>query len=183
MKTLKIVKKTYNEELTNVFDIEVEHEHHYLIEEDGIVSHNSGPIYLSDIVVSINKFKLRADEDKESKKDGSKKAPSSIQGIRSTIKCVKSRYAKPFEQVEVLIPYDTGMNPYSGLFDMFKQRKTLLQDGKKWLYTSKETGKEYKLFESEIKADTGLLEMLMREYDDSQVPVGVDETPEVDDVE
>jgi hypothetical protein len=33
---------------------------------------------------------------------------------------MKTRYAKPFESVQVKIPYETGMNPYSGLVDMFE---------------------------------------------------------------
>ena len=144
-----------------------------MFDHDDVISGGSGPIYLSDIVVSMNKLKLKANEEKP--KEGEKRKGNPIVGIRSKIKCVKSRYAKPFEEVEVLIPYDTGMDSHSGLFDMFEQKKMLIKDGPKWSYTS-QNGKQYKLYEKEIKADLEFLEMLMREYDDSRVPLGVDET-------
>jgi RecA/RadA recombinase len=145
-------------------------------DHEDIISGGGGQVYISDILVSMNKAKLKLDV------EGNK--ISNVRGIRSTMKCVKSRYAKPFEEVEVLIPYDTGMDPYSGLFDMFKNNGTLLKEGNKWLYASKETGKEYKMFEKEIKNDHVMMDMMMREYtDDGKVPVGVDETPEEADVE
>ena len=36
---------------------------------------------------------------------------------------MKTRYAKPFEGVQVKIPYDTGMNPYSGLIELFEKER------------------------------------------------------------
>ena len=43
-----------------------------------------------------------------------------MRGIRAACKVMKTRYAKPFESVQVKIPYDTGMDPYSGLVDLFE---------------------------------------------------------------
>ena len=131
---------------------------------DDIITGGSGPVYLSDIVVSMNKYKLKEDA------NGNK--VTTVQGIRSKVKCVKSRYAKPFEEVEVLIPYDRGMDPYSGLFDMF-ENKVLKKDGNKWLYYSKETGEEFKLFKKEMKPE--FFDMIMREWEDDDVKPGVDE--------
>jgi RecA/RadA recombinase len=137
-----------------------------------VIGGGSGPIFLSDIVMVLNKFALKEDD------DGNK--TKSVQGIRAKGKCVKSRYAKPFEEVEVHIPYDRGMDPYSGLFDMFV-RKVLVKDGTRYVYTSRENGKEHKLFRKHM--DGEFFDMLMREYDDTMEPVGVNEVPEVEDVE
>ena len=38
---------------------------------------------------------------------------SQVHGIRAACKVVKTRYSKPFESVQVEIPYETGMSPYS----------------------------------------------------------------------
>jgi hypothetical protein len=54
----------------------------------------------------MRKLKLKEDE------DGNK--VSDVLGIRAACKVMKTRYAKPFESVQVKIPYSTGMNPYSG---------------------------------------------------------------------
>ena len=100
-------------------------------DHEDIITGGGGQLFISDILVSLNKTKL--------KEEGNKKVTI---GIQSTLKCVKSRFAKPFEEVEVLIPYDTGMDPYSGLFEMFIKNKTLIKEGNSYLYTNKETGKE-----------------------------------------
>jgi 2-keto-3-deoxy-galactonokinase len=42
---------------------------------------------------------------------------------------MKTRYAKPFEGVQVKIPYETGMDPYSGLVDLFEKQGILTQQG------------------------------------------------------
>ena len=67
------------------------------------------------------KLKLKEDE------DGNK--TSSVNGIRAACKVMKTRYAKPFETVEIKIPYTTGMNPTSGLVEFFENQKLLVKDG------------------------------------------------------
>ena len=54
---------------------------------------------------------------------------------RAACKIMKTRYAKPFESVQVKIPYETGMNPYSGLVDLFETKGLLTKDGNSLKYT------------------------------------------------
>lgn len=138
---------------------------------DDVISGGSGFIYASSIVVALNKLKLKLDA------DGNK--ISEVRGIRSKMKVVKSRYAKPFEEVEVQIPYDTGMNRYSGLIDMFEKNGVFIKDGNKLKYIAK-NGTEHKYFRKQI--EDSLLDLIMKETQevDSTVPPvgrGVDETP------
>jgi hypothetical protein len=42
---------------------------------------------------------------------------------------MKTRYAKPFEGVQIKIPYDRGMSPTSGLVDLFERKNILTKDG------------------------------------------------------
>lgn len=109
-----------------VYDICVPGAHHYLL-DSGVVSHNSGFIYASSIVVAMKKLKLKEDE------DGNK--TSDVLGIRAACKVMKTRYNKPFETVQVKIPYNTGMSPHSGLTDLFEKRGLLVKDGNKLVYT------------------------------------------------
>jgi RecA/RadA recombinase len=53
-------------------------------------------------------------------------------GIRSVAQIIKSRYSKPFEKVELEVVYPYGIDPYSGLFDMFVEDKTIVSPTQGW---------------------------------------------------
>jgi RecA/RadA recombinase len=109
-----------------------------MFDPDDKISGGQGFIYASSIVVAMRKLKLKEDE------DGNK--TSEVLGIRSACKVMKTRYAKPFESVQIKIPYSTGMNPYSGLIDMFEAQGILKKDGNKLAYISPVTGEIIKEF-------------------------------------
>lgn len=141
---------------------------------DDVVSGGAGFVYASSIVVTMNKLKLK--EDAEGNKTGQ------VHGIRSKMKCIKSRYAKPFEEVEIEIPWTTGMNPYSGLLDLFTKMGVVTKDGNKLKYVA-DDGTEFKHFEKAFKRDTELLDRIMREVEsrpEATDTSGVDELPEED---
>ena len=138
-----------------VYDISVPNAHHYLL-DSGIVSHNSGFIYASSIVVAMKKLKLKEDE------NGNK--ISDVVGIRSAGKIMKTRYAKPFESVQVQIPYSTGMKPTSGLVDMFEKMGVLSKIGNKLAYTDKETGEIISEFRKNWTEEK--LTLIMNQWDD-----------------
>ncbi len=98
-----------------------------MFDPDDKISGGQGFIYASSIVVAMRKLKLKEDE------DGNK--ISEVKGIRAACKIMKTRYAKPFESVQVKIPYETGMNPYSGLVDLFEGKGLLEKEGNSLKYT------------------------------------------------
>ena len=59
---------------------------------------------------------------------------------------MKSRYSKPFEGVQVKIPYETGMDPYSGMLEMLESKEIVEKVGNKLSYVSPVTGEEIKEF-------------------------------------
>ena len=97
-----------------------------MFDPDDKISGGQGFIYASSIVVAMRKLKLKEDD------EGNK--ISEVRGIRSACKIMKTRYAKPFESVQVKIPYETGMNPYSGLVDLFENKGLLQKDGNSLKY-------------------------------------------------
>jgi RecA/RadA recombinase len=99
-----------------------------MFDPDDKISGGQGFIYASSIVVAMKKLKLKEDE------DGNK--ISEVKGIRAACKIMKTRYAKPFESVQVKIPYETGMNPYSGLVDLAEAKGMLVKDGNRLSYTT-----------------------------------------------
>ena len=109
-----------------------------MFDPDDKISGGQGFIYASSIVVAMKKLKLKEDEDGKKVTD--------VRGIRAACKVMKTRYAKPFEGVQVKIPYETGMNPYSGLVDLFEKKGLLKQEGNRLKYvdTKGQEHKEYR---------------------------------------
>lgn len=130
-----------------------------MFDPDDKISGGQGFIYASSIVVAMKKLKLKEDE------DGNK--VSDVLGIRSACKIMKTRYAKPFESVQVKIPYSTGMAPTSGLVDMFEKMGILTKSGNKLQYISKQTGEVISEFRKNWTEDR--LMTVMLEWDDTAV--------------
>jgi len=129
-----------------------------MFDPDDKISGGQGFVYASSIVVAMKKLKLKEDE------DGNKVAD--VLGIRSACKIMKTRYAKPFESVQVKIPYSTGMSPTSGLVDMFEKMGVLSKVGNKLAYTSKETGEIVAEFRKNWTEDK--LHVIMKEWDSTK---------------
>ena len=125
-----------------------------MFDPDDKISGGQGFIYASSIVVAMRKLKLKEDE------DGNK--TSEVHGIRAACKVMKTRYAKPFEGVQVKIPYETGMDPYSGIIDMFEDEGILVKEGNRLVYTSPVTGEIIKEFRKNFTNEQ--LDIIMSEY-------------------
>jgi len=126
-----------------------------MFDPDDKISGGQGFIYASSIVVAMRKLKLKEDE------DGNK--ISEVKGIRAACKIMKTRYAKPFESVQIKIPYETGMNPYSGLTDMMEGKGLLSKDGNRLAYKSAD-GKEIKQFRKAWESnEEGCLDIVMKD--------------------
>jgi len=131
-----------------------------MFDPDDKISGGQGFIYASSIVVAMKKLKLKEDE------DGNK--VSDVLGIRSACKVMKTRYAKPFESVQVKIPYSTGMSPTSGLVDMFEKMGVLTKSGNKLQYISKKTGEIASEFRKNWTEEK--LMLIMAEWDNTSLP-------------
>jgi len=84
-----------------------------------------------------------------------------VRGIRAACKVMKTRYAKPFEGVQVKIPYETGMNPYSGLLELFEAKGVIEKSGNRLKYVTNE-GEE--LLEYRKNWNGELLDKVMSDY-------------------
>jgi len=125
---------------------------------DMIVSGGQGFIYASSIVVAMKKLKLKEDE------DGNK--TTTVNGIRAGCKIMKTRYNKPFEDIEVQIPYDRGMSPYSGMFDLLEKRALITKEGNRYTYVDL-NGEVHKYFRKEwAKNENGILDLVINEFND-----------------
>jgi len=112
-----------------------------MFDPDDKISGGQGFIYASSIVVAMRKLKLKTDA------DGNK--TTTVNGIRAACKIMKTRYAKPFESVQVEIPYATG------------------KDGNRLKYVSKDDT-ELKMYRKEWERnEEGGLDKIMLAFDDA----------------
>ncbi len=132
-----------------------------MFDPDDKISGGQGFIYASSIVVAMRKLKLKTDA------DGNK--TTTVNGIRAACKIMKTRYSKPFESVQVEIPYVTGMSPFSGLVDLFEAKGALKKEGNSLVYTTKdgEVIKQFRKAWNNNEKDG--LTIMMAEWDDTNV--------------
>ena len=143
-----------------------------MFDPDDKISGGAGFVYASSIVVAMKKLKLKEDA------DGNK--VSEVNGIRASCKIMKTRYAKPFENLQIKIPYTTGMNPFSGLVDLFEKKHILQKDGNRLKYVATD-GTEIKQYRKEWESNAnGALERAMAEFTDE--PVLLDILDDADDI-
>jgi len=139
-----------------------------MFDPDDKISGGQGFIYASSIVVAMKKLKLKEDE------DGNK--ISEVRGIRAACKVMKTRYAKPFEGVQVKIPYETGMNPYSGLLELFEAKGVIEKSGNRLKYVTMD-GEE--LLEYRKNWTGEILDKVMSDYLEKEASmVNIDNTTE-----
>jgi recombination protein RecA len=142
-----------------------------MFDPDDKISGGQGFIYASSIVVAMKKLKLKEDE------DGNK--ISDVMGIRSACKVMKTRYAKPFEGVQVKIPYTTGMSPHSGLVDLAEKKNLLKKEGNSLVFVTSD-GEIIKQFRKKWESnENGSLDRLMADFRNQKITTDtVEETQE-----
>jgi recombination protein RecA len=140
-----------------------------MFDPDDKISGGQGFIYASSIVVAMKKMKLKEDE------DGNK--ITDVMGIRAGCKVMKTRYAKPFEGMQIKIPYETGMNPYSGMVDLAEKRGMLKKEGNSLVFVTAD-GEVIKQFRKKWEAnEDGCLDKIMADFGNQREPVSTDDTP------
>lgn len=75
--------------------------------------------YSASIIALIQKRKLKADSG----------LAGDFKGVRMIVEGYKSRFTKPFQKVEIEVPYEEGMDPYSGLKDVAVAAGVLIKKG------------------------------------------------------
>jgi hypothetical protein len=134
-----------------------------MFDPDDKISGGQGFIYASSIVVAMRKLKLKEDE------AGNK--ISDVMGIRSACKVMKTRYAKPFEGVQVKIPYETGMSLYSGLTDLAEKKGLLKKDGNRLAFTTSD-GEIIKQFRKAWENnEDGCLDRVMADFANQKIEI------------
>jgi len=97
-------------------------------------------------------------------------------GIRAACKVMKTRYTKPFEGVQVKIPYETGMNPYSGLTDLAEKKGLFQKDGNRLMFVTSK-GEIIKHFRKGWESnEDGCLDKVMADFKNLKIEVSTAES-------
>ena len=142
-----------------------------MFDPDDKISGGQGFIYASSIVVAMRKLKLKEDE------DGNK--ISQVKGIRAACKVMKTRYAKPFESVQVKIPYETGMNPYSGLVDLAEATGLLTKQGNRLRFLTSDNQEILQFRKAWERNEDGCLDKIMADFNIIEEVLSTPEAEEV----
>jgi recombination protein RecA len=145
-----------------------------MFDPDDKISGGQGFIYASSIVVAMRKLKLKTDA------DGNK--TTTVNGIRAACKIMKTRYAKPFESVQVEIPYETGMSPYSGMVDMLEAKNLLKKEGNSLVYTLSDSTVIKKFRKAWERNEDECLDKVMKEISSNLHLLSTEVTKVTDDV-
>lgn len=78
--------------------------------------------YACSQILLVQKKKLRVGEGEK----------STVEGVRIIGEGYKTRFTKPFQKVDVEVPYETGMDPYSGLLEAAASVGIILKVGNRW---------------------------------------------------
>jgi hypothetical protein len=125
----------------------------------------------------MKQLKLKEDEDGVKIKD--------VLGIRAGCKVMKTRFNKPFEDIELQISYSSGMSPYTGFFDLIEKKKFVTKDGNRYCYTDL-NGVVHKYFRKAWnRNEDGIMDLVMKEFHvkDSAITVETDDKTETENEE
>lgn len=98
-----------------------------LMKGEGVWVVNDAIRYAFSQIILVSKLKLKDDKSKE------------ITGVRIKAQGFKTRFSKPFQEVELEVPYDTGMDPLSGLLETAIALGIVTQKGSRYTMTGSET--------------------------------------------
>jgi len=144
-----------------------------MFDPDDKISGGQGFVYASSIVVAMRKLKLKEDE------DGNK--ITQVKGIRAACKVMKTRYAKPFESVQVKIPYETGMNPYSGLVDLAEATGLLTKVGNRLRFETSSKEEILQFRKAWERNEGGCLDKVMADFNKVTEELSVSEDDVLED--
>lgn len=101
-------------------------------------------------------------------------------GINSKMEIIKSRVSKPFDKVNVQIPYQKGVDPYSGLFVLLQQEGTITVPSVGWYQYIGEGGKEVKFRRADfLKHADDIMKFADQDISKGDDDLPVDGEPEV----
>ncbi len=93
----------------------------YAGKNDGLFVVNAAMKYSLSNLLLLVKSRLKDTADK-----------SNVLGVTIRAEAIKTRFTKPFQKVELVVPYETGMDPYSGLKEVAVDASVIEKAGSRY---------------------------------------------------
>ncbi len=103
-----------------------------LLQGEGTWVVNDAIRYACSQILLATRLKLKSEDKKAGK-------AADVVGIRLKAEGFKTRFASPFSVVSVEVPYSSGMNPYSGLFEVACALGIVIQQGSWYILAGDDT--------------------------------------------
>lgn len=134
-----------------------------IFKPEDVIAGGGAMEYAPSIIVALQKAKLKEDEDGKKTTD--------VKGIKVKAVCRKTRYTKPYQDAECNIPWDSGLDRYSGLFELFtdtlkyKNRPVIVKEGSYCSYYSLKTDEQiFKKWRKDITNED--YDMIMKDWEE-----------------
>ena len=101
----------------------------HLMRGEGVYVVNDSFRYPCSQIILVSRLKLKDDSTKQ------------VTGIRLKATGFKTRFTLPFQEVEIEVPYDTGMDPWSGMFEVALALGVVVKPSTGWYSIAGETEK------------------------------------------
>lgn len=116
--------------------------------------------YACSQIILIQKRKLK-DESKGAK-------AGDVAGVRMICEGYKTRFTKPFQKVEIEVPYETGMDPFSGFLEVAKKVGIIEQKGSRYCIAGEDEtwyGKDIEQYADRIMAKMDAMDSVFLDAD------------------
>lgn len=135
-----------------------------LLNGEGTYIVNDGMRFSLSQIVLVTKLKLRD------------KATKEFEGIQMKVFGFKTRFTKPFQSVTIEVPYDSGIDKYSGLLDVAKAQGIVTQSGSRYTLKGETTSWFSKDFNE--RAEAVLAQVMENKTAILSIDAALDDEPE-----
>lgn len=104
------------------------------------------------------------------------KTKGDVSGIRMKCEGYKTRFTKPFQTVTIHVPYEDGMDPYSGLCEVAEGMGVIQKKGSRWQVV----GEDVSWFEKDVADHAEAILLKCETKAKAFVSVGVDAEEEIE---
>jgi RecA/RadA recombinase len=137
-----------------------------ILKGEGVWVVNDSIRYSLSQIILITRLKLKEGTD--------------VSGIRMKCEAFKTRFTKPFQSVTINVPYESGMDPYSGLLDVAISMGIVTQSGAWYSITGEEKkwrGAEIATYAEQIFKKAEGLNVFLKVSDDEEEDIENESAP------
>ena len=120
-------------------------------------SGGKGPVYLASVLVQLS---TKQEKTSENPDENSIAISHNVSGVTLGALTVKNRFIPSFLKTELYLNFQTGLDPYAGLFDIAEAFEVIKKEGRSYSYNGESLG-----FRKNIEKNAEIWEKIMPELE------------------